>query len=50
MDAAGKAGGGGALEKLGKEELLGKYRHLLSIAQKAKSAKDGKYYYLIIYV
>ena len=31
-----------ALEKLSKEELLNKYRHLLNIAQKAKSAKDGK--------
>ena len=38
----GKPPGGGNLEKLSKEELIVKCRNLLAIAQKAKTAKDGK--------
>lgn len=34
--------GGGGLEKLSREELVAKCRHLLMLAQKAKAAKDGE--------
>jgi len=33
-----------SLEGLSKEELLQRYKNLLTIAQKAKAAKDGKIY------
>ena len=33
----------GALESLSKEELIGKCKTLLQIAQKAKKAKDGEF-------
>lgn len=43
--AASKSQSRSPLEKLSKEELLTKYRNLIIIAQKAKSAKDGDYQY-----
>lgn len=36
------ASGGGGLDKLTREELVAKCRHLLALAQKAKAAKDGE--------
>lgn len=36
------ASGGGGLDKLSREELVAKCRHLLALAQKAKAAKDGE--------
>jgi hypothetical protein len=32
-----------ALESLSKEELLQRYKNLLTIAQRAKAAKDGEF-------
>lgn len=41
-DGGRPTSGGGGLDKLSKEELVAKCRHLLAIAQKAKTAKDGE--------